>query len=247
MICPNCGRENSPSDFSCSECGTPLQDSNQNNTSNQIPAEESTSNKSEEKASFLDYAKVIILDIIGVIIFICIFFPDFGADIVAMIENHNKNNTELTSSYQENFSVEDYTDNGGNLLPILVTQASIKKDHLWDMMDITLEVINTTPDEFRDATIAIMAWDSNELPIRLSKYYSVNPSYIEYLTLENLSAEETRIFSSTFELADISYMAAFLVYCENFDGIKWNNPVLDYLKQNQGGKLNEIPLCYFLF
>ncbi|MBE6966207.1 MAG: zinc ribbon domain-containing protein [Ruminococcaceae bacterium] len=217
MYCPNCGKENDVSALYCEKCGTSLQ------TSETI---EQTSNSLCDDEKVLDKSKKK-LWIIGIpIIIVVIFF--------IMSLNFNASDIE-------------YTNNSGTELPVVVKEISIQESFWSGYIDVSFEIENLTGIDFRKATIAVLAWDSEGYPIKLCGMYEMDSNYITYIALENISPYESNKYSYTFEDADIEYMAVFASYCEDFESDTWKNPVMKNFEKNQGKKLNETETYYFTF
>lgn len=141
----------------------------------------------------------------------------------------------------------EYTNNSGDELPIVVNQISYQESYWTGYMDITFEIENLTKTDYKDVSMAVLAWDSEGYPIRICGMYEYDPDYVNYIGLENISPEKVGEYSYTFETADIAYMSVFLSYYEDFDGNEWENPIIEEVEENQGQKLDETELYYFTF
>lgn len=141
----------------------------------------------------------------------------------------------------------EYSNNYGDDLPIVVNQISYQESFWTGYIDITFEIENLTQTDYKHVSMAVLAWDSEGYPIRICGMYEYDPDYVNYIGLENISPEKVSEYSYTFEAADIAYMSVFLSYYEDFDGNEWENPIIEEVEKNQGQKLVETELYYFMF
>lgn len=126
----------------------------------------------------------------------------------------------------------EYTNNSGDELPIVVNQISYQESYWNGFMDITFEIENLTQTDYKNVSMAVLAWDSEGYPIRICGMYEYAPDYVNYIGLENISPEKVSEYSYTFETADVAYMSVFLSYYEDFDGNKWENPIIEEVEEN---------------
>jgi len=141
----------------------------------------------------------------------------------------------------------EYTNNSGDELPIVVNHISYQESYWTGFMDITFEIENLTQTDYKNVSMAVLAWDSEGYPIKICGMYEYDADYVNYIGLENISPEEVSEYSYTFETADIAYMSVFLSYYEDFEGNEWENPIIEEIEENQGQKLDQTELYYFTF
>ena len=145
-----------------------------------------------------------------------------------------KENFHLTLHFLGEVGEDDieYTNNSGDELPIVVNQISYQESYWNGFMDITFEIENLTQTDYKNVSMAVLAWDSEGYPIRICGMYEYAPDYVNYIGLENISPEKVSEYSYTFETADVAYMSVFLSYYEDFDGNKWENPIIEEVEEN---------------
>ena len=141
----------------------------------------------------------------------------------------------------------EYSNNSGRKLPVVVNQISYQESAWTGFMDVTFEIENRTKTDYRAVCMAILAWDSEGYPIRITGMFELDPDYVTYIRLENIAPEKTDDYSFSFETADIAYMSVFLSYYEDFKGNEWSSPIIETVEKNQGQKLKETKLHYFTF
>lgn len=219
MYCPNCSKENETFAMFCSECGKPLQ-------GDQDTKQNSNNVFLEEKTlNNPKKKKWVFFGVIVVAIFLFIMIVGSGTNDI------------------------EYTDNSGDKLPIVVNQISIQESGWSGFIDITFEIENLTQTDYKDVTMAVLAWDSEGYPIDLRGMYEFDfdSSYVSYIGLENVRPRKLDEYSYTFDNADIKYMSVFLSSYEDFKNKKWENPVTEDIEKSQGKKLNEMGISYFTF
>ena len=141
----------------------------------------------------------------------------------------------------------EYSNNFGDKLPIIVNEISYQDSYWTGFLDITFEIENLTRTDYREVDLAVLAWDREGYPIRICGMYELEPDYVNYISLENLSPKKVSEYSYTIERADIAYMSVFLSYYKDYNGKEWTSPIIKKVEKNQGQKLNETKLYYFAF
>lgn len=141
----------------------------------------------------------------------------------------------------------DYANYSGDELPIVVNQVLIQESYSYGFMDITFEIANLTETDYKDVSMAVLAWDSEGYPIRMCGMWHVESDYVNYIGLENISPKKVSEYTYTFEMADIAYMSVFLASYEDFNGNEWENPIMEEVEKNKGQKLDDTELYYFVF
>ena len=100
-----------------------------------------------------------------------------------------------------------------------------------DMLQVTLQ--NNTEDDIRNVVVAFVAWDENNLPVKIEGQFDFgDSSYIKKATYNdvNLAAGATAGENSGFSLSEhcgIKTFKAIVVSYETFDGDTWTNPCYD--------------------
>lgn len=145
---------------------------------------------------------------------------------------------------QENF---EFSSNSGDKLPIVVNQISYQESFWTGYIDITFEIENLTQNDYKEASIAILAWDSEGYPIKICGMYEFDPDYVSYIGLENIRPREVKEATYNFETEDIAYMSVFLSHYTDFHNNEWENPIIKEVEEDQGQKLDETELYYFIF
>lgn len=111
-----------------------------------------------------------------------------------------------------------------------------------DMLQAVLQ--NNTEDDIKNAVVAFVAWDSNNLPVKiLGQFDFSDGSYVKKVNYAdiNLAAGDTFGESSGFSIdenCDIETFKAIVVSYETFDGDTWENPYYeDFCELYEGQKL----------
>lgn len=236
MFCENCGKEIKDSEKFCQNCGQPI--SQMNSTSQTYSNVRNKNNISETKGKK-------IVEIIGIIVVVV---------IIAMIIKNNISDTkpdgeigvdkEINTGLKKVIDVE-YSNNAGMKLPITVDGVSI--DSAWGFTDITLQLTNLTDRDYRELCFVFMAWDENGLPINLEGMYEYDGGdYLRFLSVDNMAANSTKeVEWSITQNDNISYVSVFLVSYTDFDGVEWENPILDDVREMGGKPLEDVPIYYY--
>ena len=121
--------------------------------------------------------------------------------------------------------------------PLAVTQTRyVVQDEQYkslypDMLQATLT--NHTDTDIKNAVVAFVAWDENNLPVKIEGQFDFgDSSYIKKATYNdvNLAAGATAGENSGFSLSEhcgIKTFKAIVVSYETFDGDTWTNPCYD--------------------
>lgn len=103
-------------------------------------------------------------------------------------------------------------------------------------------ILNNTDSDIKDAVLGIVAWDSNNLPVKLlgQMDFSGGDYFREadYKDI-NLVSKSTYGENSGFPLDDsckVSSFKAIVLSFETFDGDKWENPYVDSFREAYEGK-----------
>lgn len=138
-----------------------------------------------------------------------------------------------------------YSDPNGTEVPVVVNHVSYNESFYVGFMDITLDITNVTEDDYRDMTFVALAWDRDGFPIEFD--YTDDP-YPYLMDCNNLGAFSTDQRSWQHgEYFEIGYISVFLAECTDFDGETWVNPVMEYVDEHKGEKLDETQLAYYVF
>lgn len=112
-----------------------------------------------------------------------------------------------------------------------------------DMLQAVLQ--NNTEEDIKNAVVAFVAWDSNNLPVKIEGQFDFGGgSYVKEVdyTDINLAAGDTFGESSGYSLGEnceIKTFKAIVVSYETFDGETWDNPYYDtFCSLYEGQKLN---------
>lgn len=219
MYCSKCGKKNNDADLFCAGCGNSLKaNSITGNVPNGIATvQDELQNLNGKKQKLAP----IVIFVIAIVAFICIF---------------GLNSPDYT----------EYTNNSGDKLPIVVKGIS-KQVQFNDNVDLTIDIENTTYTDYRKAGLAVLAWDSDGLPIELCGLYEFESSYLNYWRVDNVAAKTKYTYTTTLEPADIKYISVFVDNCVDFDGNAWENPLSDDISNYQGKKIEDVDMCYFKF
>lgn len=111
-----------------------------------------------------------------------------------------------------------------------------------DMLQAVLQ--NNTADDIKNAVVAFVAWDSNNLPVKIEGQFDFGGgSYVKEVNYAdiNLAAGDTFGESSGYSLGkncEIKTFKAIVVSYETFDGDTWDNPYYeDFCSLYEGQKL----------
>lgn len=112
-----------------------------------------------------------------------------------------------------------------------------------DMLQAVLQ--NNTTEDIKDAVVAFVAWDNNNLPVKIEGQHSFGDnSYVCEVNYSdiNLAAGNTYGESSGYpidENCNIATFKAIVVSYETFEGKTWNNPYYkDFCSLYEGKKLD---------
>ena len=112
-----------------------------------------------------------------------------------------------------------------------------------DMLQAVLQ--NNTTDDIKNAVVAFVAWDSNNLPVKIEGQFDFGGgSYVKKVNYSdiNLAAGDTFGENSGYSLGEnceIKSFKAIVVSYETFDGDTWDNPYYeDFCSLYEGKKLN---------
>ena len=251
MFCSKCGNEISDGAIFCAKCGNKIVDNEVKETeyntdsieiSSIIEPEISsnvnhTSSKSvKEKKSKKKKLLYIVVILIGLIV------------LCNTCGGGSEHDDDANVSVDDVVKKVDYvacSDNQGVDVPIIVESVTYGEAFLAGYMDITLDIANTTENDYRDMTFVALAWDREGYPIQF--YYTDDP-YPYIMECNNLGPKATDQCNWDHpEYYDIGYMAVFLKECTDFEGNTWVNPVMEYVDEHKGEKLETTQLSYFTF
>ena len=112
-----------------------------------------------------------------------------------------------------------------------------------DMLQAVLQ--NNTADDIKNAVVAFVAWDKNNLPVKIVGQFDFSDgTYVKKVNYAdiNLAAGDTFGESSGFSLdenCEIETFKAIVVSYETFDGDTWDNPYYeDFCSLYEGKKLS---------
>lgn len=139
----------------------------------------------------------------------------------------------------QQFSVNDF-DNllATQPLAVLSTDYIIQDNQYKALYPDMLQAIiqNNTADDIKDAVVAFVAWDANNLPIKIEGQFDfTDGSYIEEVAYDDINLVGGATFGEGygFSLAEdnnISFCKAIAVSYETFDGETWRNPFYSEFK-----------------
>lgn len=103
-------------------------------------------------------------------------------------------------------------------------------------------IANNTDSDIKDAVLAIVGWDENNLPVKLVGQFDFDGG--DYFTKVkygdiNLAGGSTYGENSGFSLSESCKVASFktiVLSFETFDGDQWNNPYVDSFREAYEGK-----------
>lgn len=105
-------------------------------------------------------------------------------------------------------------------------------------------IVNNTSYDIRDAVVAFVAWDNNNLPVKIKGRYDMTGSYIKRVNYSDINLVPGSTYGENEGLGldddcdNISTFKAIIVSYETFDGIKWSNPLYSsWCKLYEGVKL----------
>lgn len=114
-----------------------------------------------------------------------------------------------------------------------------------DMLQAVLQ--NNTADDIKNAVVAFVAWDKNNLPVKIVGQFDFSDgTYVKKVNYAdiNLAAGDTFGESSGFSLdenCEIETFKAIVVSYETFDGDTWENPYYeDFCSLYEGKKLGNL-------
>jgi len=125
----------------------------------------------------------------------------------------------------------------------LIVQSDEYKGLYPDLLQAT--IINNSQDDVKDALIAFMAWDSNNLPVLIKGQFDFNAAtYVRQVNYTGVNMVPRGTFGDNFgmkldsSVENIATVKAIVVSYETFDGKTWTNPLYDqYVEQYAGKKL----------
>ena len=236
MFCPKCGRELEATARFCQSCGTavrpdgggaPGQESTAAPAAPQVPAGQGGAPAQKPKKAFR--RGVVLAGIAAVVLLaVCLLLPK-GRDI-------------------------EYSNNGGDKLPIVVTGIEIGPGNLYTEPTTTFYLENREDVDYRHAQFAVLAWDSGGFPIPLDQPFVVSDAdyfhdYLEFFQVDNIPSRASLSCACVFnfDVAEVASMAVFLISCEDFAGDTWGNPIAEDGGELEGCKLEDTDLYYFEF
>ncbi len=132
-------------------------------------------------------------------------------------------------------------------ITVINTKYVVQSDRYKSLYPDVLQVIiqNNTTEDIKNAVVAFVAWDKNNLPVKIEgKYDFRGGSYVKevsYLDI-NLVGGDTFGENSGFELAEnngIVTFKAMVISYETFEGETWESPYYDdFCALYEGKKLN---------
>lgn len=131
-------------------------------------------------------------------------------------------------------------DNGLSQIPVSIDQVRMKQT-MYDDYYVEFDVSTNFDFDIENLSMAVMAWDSNELPLNTEFYNLVNNghqenTYWRQTTISNIPAGGSAKGSISLPLADIRYLLIYPMSISDFDGNIWDNPGADYYINNIAGK-----------
>lgn len=108
------------------------------------------------------------------------------------------------------------------------------------------EIINNTEFDIKDAVVAIVAWDENNLPVKIKGNIDFNEgSYIKEINYDDINLVAKATFGEGFgygigETIKITSFKAIPVSFVTFEGETWSNPYYDeWKKMYEGNKFSD--------
>lgn len=105
---------------------------------------------------------------------------------------------------------------------------------------------NNTTQSLKKAVVAYVAWDSNNMPVKIETQYDYSGGdYVVECNIDDLNLVSGGTYGENMGMAldpDCSTIATFkviVVSCEDFSGNKWENPVYDDWKSVYENKVLE--------
>ncbi len=124
--------------------------------------------------------------------------------------------------------------------PLSVVGTEYVKQMYPDMLRAIIS--NNGAGDIKDASIAFVAWDSNNLPVKIrSNVDFTNGSYVREVKYNDINLVSGSTYGEGRGFAidssnDISIIKAIAISFETFDGEKWENPHYDKFKSMYEGK-----------
>lgn len=126
-----------------------------------------------------------------------------------------------------------------------VVQDSRYKALYPDMLQVILQ--NNTKSDIKNAVIGFVAWDSNNLPVKIkaSGFDADEPTYVRYCNYADINLVSGGKFGNNYgysvdENCNIKYFKAIVVSYETFEGETWNNPLYNEWEELYAGKRRTI-------
>ena len=218
MFCPNCGKEVPNNSKFCGDCGTKLQMAAADSSSVKECVAPSPSKQGNLKKVLFVFAIVAIA-----------YFA-------------------VTTVWGSKYNVE-YTNNAGDKLPVVVTDITMY-DSEWLDTTVVFDLKNQTSSDYKEATFVLFAWDVDGYPINIDQPTVLSfedCDYMERLYCDIIRANDTTCYEGNFDdnIRDAEYISVFLVEYTDFNGKKWESPVLDRLEDIRGKKLDNTETYYF--
>lgn len=156
----------------------------------------------------------------------------------------------ITTIFGSKYNVE-YTNNTGDKLPVIVTDITMY-DAEWLDTTVVFDLKNLTNTDYKEATFVLFAWDADGYPINVDQPTVLSfedCDYMEHLYCDIIRANETTSYEGNFDdnIRDAEYISVFLTEYIDFNGEKWESPVLDHLEEIRGKKLDTTETYYFTF
>ncbi|GFI62231.1 hypothetical protein IMSAG049_01407 [Clostridiales bacterium] len=132
--------------------------------------------------------------------------------------------------------------------PVIVTYTDyvIQSDEYKALYPDGLQAIlkNNSEDDIKDAVVAFVAWDENNLPVKIKGQFSWESSYIVEVNYEAINmisggtfGEDSAFFINE-ECSGIEKVKAIVASYETFEGEKWENPYYqEFCSLYEGKKL----------
>lgn len=248
MFCSKCGNELPDGALFCAKCGNDVgchevKESEQNVAYIETPTEgrnRSNSNETQSDIKLTNEKKTKKKKWLWIVVIFVV--------IIVLLNTCGGGSEDDGATISVDDIKVDYTalsDNTGTDVPVIVNQVSYAEAFYVGFTDITLDISNTTENDYRDMKFVALAWDKDGYPI---KFKGTDDPYPYLMNCNNLGPNATE--QRNWEYADyfeIRYISVFLAECTDFEGNTWVNPAMDYIDEHKGEKLETTQLSYYSF
>ena len=197
----------------------------------------------------------IIVSVASAIWFIIAMSSNGGSDSTDTTSPSDSSSTSVSTTNDETTTTavidEAFLDAAYKEQPLYVKTAKLtaqtKDSSLKNLYPDMLQAIiyNNTTEDLKSAVVAFVAWDKNNLPVKIEEYLSIvdKSSYLVRVNFSeiNLVAGASYGDKSGYKIdngADIEKVKAIVVSYETFEGETWKNPYYDdFVKLYEGKKL----------